>query len=158
MIFATVGTQLAFDRMINVLNDWAEINPSEKIIAQVGPSNAMFDYLNCHDFLPPDLSNQYFKDARIIVAHAGMGSVLTALKYHKPIIIFPRKASLGEHRNEHQLATARWLEKKASIFVAWDEAKLIELLDRSHSLLSGDGFTEYANADLIGNLAEFINS
>nr|WP_314900870.1 glycosyltransferase [uncultured Deefgea sp.] len=157
MIFATVGTQLAFDRMMDVLNDWASSNPNQKIIAQIGPSEKKFANLNCVNFVPPDLSNQYFKDSRLIVAHAGMGSVLTALKFHKPIIIFPRRAALGEHRNEHQLATAGWLEKKASIFVAWDEAKLIELLDHSHSLLSGEGFTEYANSDLIGNLAGFIN-
>jgi len=157
MIFATVGTQLAFDRLMCVLNEWAGSHQDEKIIAQIGPSKQVFANLECVNFLPPDLSNQYFKEARLIVAHAGMGSVLTALKFHKPIIIFPRKASLGEHRNEHQLATARWLEKKASIFVAWDDAALRELLDRSDSLLSGEAVADFANPDLIENLAGFIN-
>jgi UDP-N-acetylglucosamine transferase subunit ALG13 len=157
MIFTTVGTQLSFDRLITVLNEWAEFNKDEKIIAQIGPSEHIYANLDCVKFVPPDLSNRYFEEARLIVAHAGMGSVLTALKFHKPIIIFPRLASLGEHRNEHQLATARWLENKASIFVAWNELELKELLDRSSSLLFGESVSDYANPDLIENLTNFIN-
>ena len=42
-----------------------------------------------------------------IVAHAGMGTILTALEIGKPLLVMPRRAALGEHRNDHQLATAR---------------------------------------------------
>lgn len=46
-------------------------------------------------------------DARLIVAHAGMGTIISAMTKGKPIIVFPRIAALGEHRNEHQLATSK---------------------------------------------------
>ena len=44
--------------------------------------------------------------ADAIIAHAGMGTILTALEMGKPLLVMPRRAELGEHRNDHQLATA----------------------------------------------------
>ena len=43
--------------------------------------------------------------AAAIVAHAGMGTILTALETGKRLLVMPRRAALGEHRNDHQLAT-----------------------------------------------------
>ena len=34
MIFVAVGTQLAFDRLIKYMDEWAAVN-SEKVIAQI---------------------------------------------------------------------------------------------------------------------------
>lgn len=157
MIYVTVGTQLPFDRLINHLDQWAADSSNEKIIAQVGPSEIEFPHLEFFPFVSPSQSNKYFQDASLIIAHAGMGSVLTALKYHKPIIIFPRKASLGEHRNEHQMATARWLENKVSIHVAWNDCMLIDLLSRRHTFEVSEVVSDYANPDLITNLQNFVN-
>ncbi|WP_273432174.1 glycosyltransferase [Chitinibacter tainanensis] len=157
MIYVTVGTQLPFDRLVSVINEWAAKNTKTRIVAQVGPTTSEFESLECLNFVSPSQSNTYFKDADLIVAHAGMGSVLTALKYRKPIIIFPRKASLGEHRNEHQLATARWLEGKVSVYVAWDEPTLLSMLDRGVVATSELLVSDYANEELIRNLSKFIN-
>jgi hypothetical protein len=41
----------------------------------------------------------------------------------------PRRASLGEHRNDHQLATARALAARGQVRVALDETQLGEALD-----------------------------
>ena len=35
-IFATVGTQLPFDRLIRGLDSWAECNPEVEVFAQIG--------------------------------------------------------------------------------------------------------------------------
>ena len=45
------------------------------------------------------------REASVIVAHAGIGTVLKAYKYRKPIILVPRQAAFGEHRND--LTTSR---------------------------------------------------
>jgi hypothetical protein len=39
MIFATVGTQLPFDRLVRGLDQWASRNPQEEIFAQIGQAN-----------------------------------------------------------------------------------------------------------------------
>jgi UDP-N-acetylglucosamine transferase subunit ALG13 len=158
VIFVTVGTQLAFDRLVKAVDLWIGNNPGEKAFAQVGP--AEYRPLNCEskDFVRPDKADALFREADLIVSHAGMGSILTALKYKKPILIMPRKAALGEHRNDHQLATAKWLGNKPGVTVAWEAEDVARLLDARFGLQGGDGISEFASPELIANLKKFIHS
>ncbi len=57
--------------------------------------------------------------ATAIVAHAGMGTILTALEMGKPLLVMPRRAALGEHRNDHQLATASRFAELGRVKVAF---------------------------------------
>jgi len=52
VIFATVGTQLAFDRMMRVLDEWAE-SADERVVAQIGPSDLEPEFMQWSQFLPP---------------------------------------------------------------------------------------------------------
>lgn len=130
MIFVTVGTQLAFDRMVNSVDEWAK-NTGQQVFAQTGPSTCVYKSIQYKDFLEPEDFDRYFNEASLVVAHAGMGSILTALSFGKPIIIMPRKADLGEHRNDHQMSTARRFQQQKGIQVAWNENELSALLTLS---------------------------
>jgi len=158
VIFLTVGTQLSFDRLVSAMDGWCANNPSVKVVAQVGPSKLKIRHMECVEFIPPTQSNQLFLEANLIVAHAGMGSILTALKYRKPILIMPRKASLGEQRNDHQMATAKRLADRTGIIVAWNENDIPALLDSKTFLQAGEGIPDYASPELIGNLKNFISA
>jgi len=158
VILVTVGTQLAFDRLVIAVDTWAGANPGERVFAQIGPAGYTPMHLEHQDFVPPDLANALFREADLIVSHAGMGSILTALKYKKPVLIMPRKASLGEHRNDHQQATAKWLGSKPGVSVAWDVADVARLLNDRSSLCGGPGISDYASPELIANLRKFIIS
>ena len=65
-----------------------------------------------------------------MISHAGMGSIITALELGKRIIVMPRRANLGEHRNDHQLATAKRLSEQGRIMVAFTEQELVDKLDQ----------------------------
>jgi UDP-N-acetylglucosamine transferase subunit ALG13 len=158
VIFVTVGTQLAFDRLIQAVDEWAGHHDGEKIFAQTGHARYAPRNMEHRDFVPPGEADALFLDAELIISHAGMGSILTALSYHKPILILPRKAALGEHRNDHQMATAKWLEHRPGVTVAWEAAQIGPLLDLRMKLQSGDGIPEYASGELIARLKNFINS
>ena len=43
---------------------------------------------------------------------------MTARQHLKPLVLFPRLASLGEHRNDHQLATTAALAGRPGIAIA----------------------------------------
>jgi UDP-N-acetylglucosamine transferase subunit ALG13 len=58
------------------------------------------------------------QSAVLIVAHAGMGSVITAQEFGKPIVLLPRIEALREHNTDHQIATTNWLRGKPGIYVA----------------------------------------
>jgi len=127
MIFATIGTQLPFDRLIRILDEVApQLN--EEVVAQVHRSSYCPQHIKTVGFLPPDEFDNLFSQARLIVAHAGMGTILSAFQQNKPIIIFPRIAALGEHRNEHQLSTAKKMRERGWVYVATEGNELKSLL------------------------------
>lgn len=158
MIFVTVGTQLPFDRLINAVDAWAINHPDVEIVAQVGPTHLKPQNMRYSSFLSPDKIEEYFVRASLIVSHAGMGSILTALRYRKPILILPRRAPLSEHRNDHQMATAKWLCNRPGITVAWAETEIAEKLDSRDDLSVGEGISDDANPELIERLRSYFSS
>jgi UDP-N-acetylglucosamine transferase subunit ALG13 len=128
MIFVTTGTQLPFPRMIDAVGRIAA-DLNEEIIAQVGPDTTPRDFPT-HATLAPAQFTEFFGGARVVVAHAGIGSILSAKKFGKPVILMPRKHALGEHRNDHQMATAREVEGITGVYVAWNEDQLRATLAR----------------------------
>lgn len=154
MIFVITGTQLPFDRLIRMLDEMAP-ELDEEIVAQVNGCNYLPHYVNTVDILPPDEFDKLFCQARLIVAHAGIGTILSAMQYQKPIIIFPRIAALGEHRNEHQLATAAKMKEAGWVYVATEKEELKSLLSRPdlHPLCD---IGDTASESLIQSITEFI--
>ena len=117
MIFVTVGTQLPFDRLIAAVNRVAA-DLDEPVIAQIGDANPR-DYpnLDARRLLTPAEFRNLFVEARVVVGHAGIGTLLSAYRHQKPFITMPRRGSLGEHRNDHQIATARQIADTPGVTV-----------------------------------------
>lgn len=155
MLFVTTGTQAPFDRFVKIIDEVAaEID--EEIIVQAQKDKYEPKNVKMVGFLPPDEFNRLFCEARLIVAHAGMGTVVSAMQKGKPIIIFPRIAALGEHRNEHQLATAMKLNELGYVYVAYDKTQLRELL-LYKDLQALKCIGEQASPQLIDSISVFIN-
>lgn len=105
MIFATVGTQLPFDRLIAALDDWAATHCHIEVFAQIGCGDYIPRHMEWTRDMQPDTFRARMSACQTVVAHAGMGSIISAIELDKRVIVMPRRAALGEHRNEHQLAT-----------------------------------------------------
>lgn len=127
MILVTVGTQLGFDRLIRTMDDIAPHLPSA-VVAQIGAGSFVPRNMQYHRKLEPGRFLELVENARVIVGHAGIGTVLAAEKYRKPLIVFPRSAGLGEHRNDHQAATASALAKRQGIIVVTGREELEQAL------------------------------
>lgn len=127
MILVTIGTQLPFPRLIGMM---AALAPQldEEIVAQIGLDTADYDGIETRATLSPAEFGRLFDRARVIVAHAGIGTILSAKTRRKPLIIVPRRHDMNEHRNDHQLATARQIEGLEGLYVAWEAADLTRLL------------------------------
>lgn len=156
MIFVTVGTDLPFDRLVRVVDQWAGASGRTDVFAQIGASRWTPAHLPYSTFLPPDRFARQFAEARVIVAHAGMGTILSALRWQKPILVMPRRAALGEQRNDHQLATARRLSLIGKVDVAMDEAELRDRLDALDALKARTPIGPHASTELIDALRTFI--
>lgn len=158
MIFVTVGTQLAFDRLIKAMDFWATTNPGTEVFAQIGPGTYLPVNFSFQDFVSPSKADSLFKSADLIVSHAGMGSILTAMRYRKAILIMPRQASRAEHRNDHQLATAKWLGQRPGVFVANEAEDVSRILSARDQLTGNHGISDYAEPSFTARLREFIDT
>jgi UDP-N-acetylglucosamine transferase subunit ALG13 len=157
VIFVTVGTQLAFDRMIEAVDQWAGRSGAE-VFAQVGPGTYLPQHLEHKAFIAPAECQERMLAADAIVAHAGMGTILGALELGKPLLVMPRWASLGEHRNDHQVATARRFGELGRVTVAADERELAQRLDELDALSGAGRIGPYASERLISALSSFIDA
>ena len=136
MIFVTVGGQLPFDRLVHTVDRWAAGQQRSDVFAQIGESERPPNHIQWQRFLSPPDFQYKAREARVLIAHAGMGSILTALECGKPIVVMPRRAHLGEHRNDHQWATVNHLGTDVGVVVAADEGELLEQLGRLSELRS----------------------
>ncbi len=157
MIFVTVGTQLPFNRLLRAVDAWAARNPGVPVHAQTGCSSAILGHVSCSPFLTKPEMDAAFARARVIVGHAGMGTILTAAELGKPVIVLPRAAALGEHRNDHQAATVARLRNLPVLHVAPDDAAIGPLIDRC---LARDGVaaavSRSAQPALLAAVSQFI--
>jgi len=162
MIFATVGHELRFDRLIKGLDDWALKSGHTDIFAQVaelGDDGYRPQNFEWQSFLDPEIFKSSFDNADLIVAHAGMGTIITALTLKKPLLIMPRKGTLNETRNDHQIATAEQFARRSGIYVAKDETELGDVLD---DLIANpppkinEAASQFAEPQLIQTIRSFI--
>ena len=129
-IFVTVGTQLPFDRLITAVDSWAGQNSATDIFAQVGEGGMLPFNIDSQARLSMKEFASQVADADLLISHAGMGSIITALDLGKPIIILPRLAMHGEHRNDHQLATAGKFANIDGIHLACNENEIASCIER----------------------------
>jgi UDP-N-acetylglucosamine transferase subunit ALG13 len=159
MIFVTVGEQLPFDRLIRAVDTWTALSGC-KVFAQVGRSNFIPTHIMYQAFLDPEEFNVKLQEAELIVSHAGMGTIISALDLGKSILVMPRQSALGEHRTDHQLATAKRFSALNYISVARDEIELQEYLNNLQNIIQGQKGKKSAGPSplLIGTIRDLINS
>ncbi len=156
MIFVTVGAQMPFDRLIRAVDAWASSHPGEEVFAQIGEGEYEPAHMQWARFLEPAAFGERIASADFIVAHAGTGSIISALGAGRPIVVMPRRSDLRETRNDHQLATVSRLCKREGIAVAEDERALVEQLDRLSSLPTPPRLSPYASDSLIEAISGFL--
>ena len=107
MILVTVGThEQPFDRLISAA---AAFEGDEPLVVQYGVSRVPHGRGEWIDFLSFDDLAQLAEQARAVVCHAGVGSIVLARRYgHRPVVM-ARRPHLGEHVDEHQLSLTRRL-------------------------------------------------
>jgi UDP-N-acetylglucosamine transferase subunit ALG13 len=154
VILVTVGLQLPFPRLVAAIDRLAPAL-GERVVAQTGDDDGGYPNLETHARLSAAAFEAEVAAARVIVGHAGIGTVLIAKTRRRPAILFPRRAALGEHRTDHQVATARQLAATPGLYVAWEEADLDRLLHRSDLVPASDS-PGPGHDSLVARLRSFI--
>lgn len=156
-IFVTVGTQLPFDRLISAIDGWASRHHVD-VFAQTGTTSFCPQHIGWKDFIDNGEANARIRSADLVVAHAGMGTILTRLETGLPLIVMPRRAALGEHRNDHQIATARRLSHLLGLRVADDEEELCGMMSGFMPRARVAGVDAVASPALITAIRDFVSA
>lgn len=159
MIFVTVGSQLPFDRLIRGVDHWLGGRAGIECVAQVGHSDVVPRHMQSQPFFPAAEMEDLMRQSDLIVAHAGIGTVITALRLSRPILVVPRQSACGEHRNDHQMATAAALSRRANVYVAMTDAELPLRLDELlvPPSFSGLPLGPHASPSLLAAVREFLD-
>lgn len=160
MILLTIGTTEPFNRLVAAMDNIAAGLQHVPIVAQISNSSYPVKNMKTIGFISPTEYNKLFDEASLIVSHAGMGTIISAILKQKPIIVMPRRASLKEANSDHQFATANKLAALNYLKVANNQEELTFLVKQT---LTEGGFIplkigSYASDQLIDSLKKFINN
>lgn len=156
MIYVTVGNHdQPFDRLLAAMD-----RPAAELGEEVAMQTGVSQYQPCHakgePFFPYNKAEEMIRAASVVVAHAGIGTVIACRAHGTPLVICPRRAANGEHFNDHQFEIARELIKnpRPGIAVALDESELMEKL----SALRRAEKTAPGDADTAKGLKDFLRT
>lgn len=122
--FVSVGNaHQPFGRLLEAVRAIAQRLP-QPVIVQHGYTP--FDDAGCTrvSFLGMDEFIRQICNSDLLITHAGAGSVIHALQAGKVPVIMPRRFSLGEHINDHQVEFARALADIGKAILAEETSDL----------------------------------
>lgn len=133
MIFVTLGTQkFQLNRLLIQLDKLCEKKiVDEQIYAQTGYSHYLPSNFDCVDFLDKGEFDKKIRESSLVITHSGVGSIISALKAEKPVIVFPRLSKYKEHVDDHQCEIAEALSKKNYVLLCGENDDLGELIKRA---------------------------
>lgn len=131
MILVVLGTQdKPFTRLLEALDVQKKAGLiQDEIIVQAGCTKLATDSMKLFDLLPIDEFDMMINDADVIITHAGVGSILSALKKGKKVIACARLAQYGEHTNDHQLQIQEEFARQGYLIRCEDFSKIYEIIN-----------------------------
>jgi UDP-N-acetylglucosamine transferase subunit ALG13 len=129
-VFVTVGTDHhPFDRLVEWADAWfAQSHGAADCFIQSGTSTPP-RRMPGQDYLDYEVMREWMKSATAVVCHGGPATIMEC-RYSgvKPIVV-PRRRSLGEHVNDHQVDFSRRMAESGQVSLAATSNELMALLD-----------------------------
>jgi exopolysaccharide biosynthesis glucuronosyltransferase PssE len=126
VIFVTVGTNEApFDRLLRAVD---ELQLDEELVVQHGASSVRPRGATCLESLAFDDLVEHVRGARVVVTHAGVGSILVGRANGRRPVVVPRLQRFGEAVDDHQLGLARRLAADGVVTLVEEAVSLRQAL------------------------------
>ena len=131
MIFVTVGTErFPFDRLVRSVDQAAEQLKGERVFMQLGAGQYLPRHCSWKRFLSFEEMLDCIREARLVVAHAGAGTILTCLKEGKKPLVMPRRCNQREHVDDHQLTLSRRMAELGYVWLAENSEEISSFMLR----------------------------
>ena len=156
MILVTVGTnEQPFDRLVRAA---AALRVDEPIVVQHGASQVPHGIGTWLDFVAFDELADLVSKARVVVCHAGVGSIMLAHRFAKRPIVVPRRHHLDEAVDDHQLPLARRLHAAGRVTLVEDVDQLVAAIAAASSLPPAEAVALPGAASLAAELRGFLSA
>ena len=159
-LFISVGSRFAMDRLLNSVESVLQQHPSLSARAQIASSDFQSELLLTERWIDQDDFEQAIDECDIFISHAGMGNILLASKFQKPIVIMPRLPHLSEHINDHQIGTCEALRDRPLVHIVNNAQELEQAvfnIANSTDTTTKSGERHTTRASLIASIKEFID-
>lgn len=132
MILVLLGTQdKPFLRLLKMVSKEIDKgNIKEKVVAQTGYTDFSDKNMESFDFKNKEEIGKLIDKARLIITHAGVGTITECLEKGKKIIVVPRLKKYLEHTNDHQMQITKEFEMKGYVIALYDKSRLSAALDK----------------------------
>lgn len=157
MILVGLGTQdKSFERLLKQVDkEIKNGNINEEVIVQAGYTKYESKNMKIFDYVTQEELNEYVNKARLIITHAGVGSILNGLENNKKVIAVPRLEKYKEHANDHQVQIAEQFSEEGYVIY------LKKLKDLGKIINDIDNFKPKKlkhNTKIIETIEEFIDN
>lgn len=128
----------------------------EKVIIQIGRTEYEPQYCDYFTFTSYGKFLNYIKNAKVVVTHAGVGTIIECLMSKKSMILVPRRKKFDEHIDDHQIDIAKALEKENIVIVCYDVKNLKNKI--THAKKIKPKLTGYERQKLEKTLIKFVEN
>ena len=129
----------------------------ERLVIQHGhsspiqpPHATLVDFMSFEDMV------ETIRSARLVVTHAGVGSVMVALANDRRPIVVPRRKSFGEAVDDHQLQLGRRFAQGGMVTLVETQEALADALGREQATMRSVSSSSSLTADLRGFIERAI--
>ena len=133
-VFVTLGT---FDAPFGRMDELATLlaQSGRRVLYQYGMASPKpAENLTAVQWLPFDEMTRRLRETPVVVAHSGVGILMSALRQGRRPVVVPRRAEFGEHVDDHQLQIARKLAERGLAVALLDETSPREMFGRIAAL------------------------
>jgi UDP-N-acetylglucosamine transferase subunit ALG13 len=148
---------LPFDRLVRAMDAWAGEHSEARVFAQIGETDLCPAHMEYSAMISPSEYRDRFAACDIAISHVGMGTVITASEFRKPLVMLPRRLELKELTNNHQFETAKWLENHPGIYILYADDELAKAISKGIGSEGGSIIKTGTRGRLIDALRQFIS-
>lgn len=155
-IFVMFGTQdKRFDRLLNAILASKFIKDND-VYVQLGYTKGEYEGIHCQEYYSEEELMHQIDIADLIITHAGVGAIVSALKLKKRVIVVPRLGEFKEQNNDHQVQIMERFDKQGYIIPCTDLTKLDEIVNNAYNFEPKDYVTE--KQGITDEITNFINN
>lgn len=158
MILVLLGTfHIEFKRPLIALEKLCQEGAlQEEIVVQNGYTPFSSPYFDMRPFMEPAVLDQLYERARLVITHAGTGSIIKGLKKEKKVIAIPRLHKRGEHIDDHQLEILHEFAQSGYLLPWHEDDSLKTILRQAEDFIPRPYLSRKEH--IVGYLKEYLDS